>query len=47
VGFENSLKTVIPIAIAATAMIAAPIVTIRRRFPDSFPPPGLMAPFVR
>ena len=41
------LKTMIPIAIAATAMIAAPIVTIRRRFPGPFPRPCLMAPFLR
>jgi hypothetical protein len=41
------LKTVIPIAIAATAMIAAPIVAIRRRFPGLFQRPGLVAPFLR
>jgi hypothetical protein len=47
VGSEDKLKTVIPIAIAAIPMIAAPIVTIRRRFPDSFPRPCLLAPFLR
>ena len=47
VGSEDLLKTMIPIAIAATAMIAAPIVTIRRRFPGSFPRPCLIAPFLR
>jgi hypothetical protein len=47
VGSEDKLKMVIPIAIAATPMIAAPIVTIRRRFPDSFPRPYLMVPFFR
>jgi hypothetical protein len=46
VGSEDKLKTVIPIAIAATAMIAAPIVTIRRRFPGSFQRPCLGAPFL-
>jgi hypothetical protein len=36
----------IPIAIAANAVIAAPIVTIRRRFPGSLPRPCLIALFL-
>jgi hypothetical protein len=41
------LKTMIPVAIATIAMIAAPIVTIRRRSLGSLPRPCLMAPFLR
>jgi hypothetical protein len=37
----------IPIAIAATAMIAAPIAPIRRCFPGTFPRRCLVASFAR